>query len=102
MEQVDKVIQAALIEMFKRVGLDFTWEQILDYAKDPEWFWSRAWTLKEQLDFEGWLSDLFYKHLKSFPAKSRKRMVQREVGYFMLMWSWKTEFPSKVNIGEKE
>ena len=104
MEQVEKIIQVALIEMFKRVGLDYTFDQILEYGKDPEWYWSRTWTLEQEVDFEAWLYDLFYKskQFKKYPVKARKRIVKKEVGYFVLMWGWKTEFPSNAETCKKK
>ena len=106
MEQVkEDIIQTALIEMFKRVGLDYTWDQIVAYGEaDPEWYWSKTWTLAEGNDFEKWLENEFYngKHFKGYSKKARMKIVKKEVGYFMLMWSWKTEFPSNAECREKK
>ncbi len=92
MEQMDKDVKTAIIEMFRRVGLDYTWDQIMEYAdNDPEWYWSKTWTEADENDFKRWLEVLFYKSkaFKMYPAKARKNIVKKEVGYFLLMWSWR-------------
>ena len=105
MQQTDKLMQTALIEMFKRVGLDFSWGQILSYAdKNPDWFLSRAWTQGREDDFATWLENHFYKskYFKIYAPAARRRMVKKEVGYFLLTWGWTTSFPSTSETGEKK
>jgi len=87
-------LQAAFIEMFSRVGLDYTYDEIRAYADaDPDWYWSKTWTQADEDDFRKWLADKFYKseHFRVYSAKARKKIVEKEVGYFMLMWGWKTD-----------
>ena len=82
MKPSDDEIKGALIEMFKRVGFDYTWEQILAHAKaDPNWYQTTTWTEAEDQDFAAWL----YDHFKSY------HRVEQLVGEFRLMWGWKVE-----------
>ena len=101
---MDETLKKALIEMFSRVGLDFTWERIKAYEKSypmwsksvgiasrHDWYFSKSWTQAEEDEFTEWLKKLFYndKVFKVYPAAARRKIVEREVQHFLLNWGWK-------------
>ena len=87
MNKFDKVCQEALIEMFHRVGLEMTWDEILEYAEaDEDWYQSKEWTKAEDSAFSKYLRK---KIKKSMPG-ILKKSIDSEVAMFMLMWGWKT------------
>jgi hypothetical protein len=77
-----------LIEMFRVVGLDYTYEQILKYAEDnPYWYSSRTWTTEQEESFKKWMDNLLKKKFRYW----RKKQRQLEIAMFTLMWGWKTK-----------
>lgn len=85
----DKVCTECLVEMFKRVGLVYPDKKFTD---QPEWYCKRSWTEAEQEDFRKWMKK---KLKKSFPTW-RAHQIDKEVGYFTLMWCWTTN-PERVS-----
>ena len=86
MKKHEDITKDALVEMFKRVGLDFTYERIMEFAEgDAEWYYRMSWTKAEEDDFEQWM----YYELNERTDWGSKKM-EREIGMFMLMWGWKT------------
>ena len=80
----NELFEACLLEMFRRVGLDYTIEEVLEYAKQDEWYTLKTWTQEEDEDFQGWMYKFLGKKTR-WTAKQRKR----EVGMFMLCYGWK-------------
>ena len=88
MGKYDKICEECLIEMFKRVGLDYSFEEILEYAKqDKDWYWLKAWTKEEEDKFTAWMDDKLKK------MKWNKQTRAMEIGWFLLMWGWKRADP---------
>lgn len=93
--KTEYITEFALIEMFRRVGLDMPdVETIIKWAEErgPDWFWTETWTEEEQEDFRSWL----YKFLARNTRWSA-RMRQKECAWFMLMWGWKTKENNNVD-----
>jgi hypothetical protein len=84
--RIEEICKNLLIEMFKRVGLDYTYEQILEYAKKDEWYSTKTWTKEQENDFTSWA----YTYTKK-NSSWHKRTVERELSFFMLMWGWRVE-----------
>jgi len=83
-------IKNALIEMFKRVDLDFTFDEILEYGKnDLEWYRSKIWTKEQEKDFKNWMK-IEMKKSKQFKYMTDKK-IDYEVAMFNLNWGWKTK-----------
>jgi hypothetical protein len=76
----DKVCTECLKEMFKRVGEEYPNK----LTKQKDWWMKRSWTLEEEIDFKEWMR----KYLKK-TCRWNAKMIDKEVGMFMLMWSWK-------------
>lgn len=84
----EEITKNCLIEMFMRVGLDYSFEQILEYSMihGDRWFRSRTWTSQEDAEFRQW-TDTHLRTKTKWGACRRKN----EIGMFMLMWGWKIE-----------
>ena len=77
----DKVCTECLKEMFKRVGEKYPNKKLTDQR---DWYMKRCWTEKEEADFEKWMRAYLKK-----TCRWSTRMINKEVGMFMLMWGWK-------------
>ena len=82
----EKVYQEMCIEMFRRVGLEKTFPEILEYGKDPEWFKTMTWTSQEQESFKKWGCSLM----------AKKRMFTRGYRDSVMLWflfdiGWRVE-----------
>jgi len=77
-----------LIEMFKRVGLDYTMKEIEEFGKQKEWFKLKSWTMEEEDDFKAWAIKLLMKKKSVNKTYARKTM-----GFFLLDkgWTFKNE-----------
>jgi len=78
-----KLTDKFIVEMFRRVGMNMTIEEILRYSRDNErWYMTKSWTEKEQDDFRKWM-------IEHMP----KGMIgkEQEAGMFLLMWGWTTK-----------
>ena len=80
----DKTCELCLKEMFKRVGMKYPDKKFTD---QPNWYWLKTWTPKEEDDFKKWMDKLLKKRHKNWDKKSR----EREIAMFNLMWGWKNE-----------
>lgn len=83
----EELTKKFLIEMFKRVGLDYNYEQILEYAKQDDWYWLKSWTEEEEQSFIDWVES----ELKGEPWNAKTR--QLFIAYFQLMYGWKRSEP---------
>ena len=73
----DKITQECLVEMFKRVGLEYPNKELTDQDR---WWEKHTWTKEEEADFRAWM----LKKLK----KTKMVRVEQEINMFMLMWGW--------------
>ena len=80
MTKNEKICGECLVEMFKRVGLEYPNKEL---TSQDDWFRQYVWTQEEEDDFSDWM----LKKLK----KARRRRPEVEVAMFLLMWGWKTE-----------
>jgi hypothetical protein len=78
--------QTALVEMFKRVGLELTIEEIRDYASNPEWYSTKSWTQEEENAYKRWLTALLIAK-----TKYTKRFVEKAVNMFVFNYGWTTQ-----------
>ena len=79
----DRVVEDCLKEMFKRVGEKYPNKKLTD---QKDWYTKRTWTDKEEKDFSKWMKGYLKKKLKW-----SSRLIDNEVGMFLLMWGWKCE-----------
>ena len=80
----NEVVDACLIEMFRRVGLDYTKQEILEYAEQDNWYWLKTWTQEEEAAFNKWMYKFLAKNTRYY-AQTRRGMV----AMFMLQYGWK-------------
>ena len=83
-DKYDKACEACLVEMFKRVGLVYPDKKFTD---QPEWYCKKSWTEEEQEDFRKWMKAKLKKVFPHWQA----RLIDKEIGYFILMWGWTTK-----------
>ena len=83
MDKGEKLVEQALKEMFKRVGMTYPNKEFTD---QPDWYAKRTWTAEEEKDFCSWLAK---KVKKTWPYMN-KRKVDFEVAMFNLCYGWKT------------
>ena len=77
-------MEACLTEMFKRVGLDYSMKEIIEYAEQKDWYWLKTWTEAEQDAFSKWM----YKFLGD--NTTNKAYLRRQmVDYYMLQYGWR-------------
>jgi hypothetical protein len=94
----EKLVASALVKMHKVVGIDRTWNEIVEYAKDnPKWYSEHTWPSPEaEAKFRKWLHTKLMKslHLTQLGA-------QKELEMFMLMWGWSkfTPAPAPADSG---
>jgi hypothetical protein len=81
----DKIFDHLITEMFRRVGLDCTIEECIEYASKEDWYQAMRWTPEEQEDFSKWA----YKELAKLTRWSA-RQRKREVSFFLLQYGWTT------------
>ena len=85
----EAITELCLIEMFRRVGLDFDMEAILEYAnQDDNWYWLESWSQSEEDSFRDWMDEFLKKK-----SRWNKGTREKEIAFFLLMWSWKVEEP---------
>jgi len=82
----DEITKIFLAEMFRVVGMDYTYDEILEYGKQDDWYYMRTWTYEQEGRFKLWMNSELKKRTR-WPEKMRKR----EIGMFLLMWGWKVE-----------
>ena len=83
MKTYDEACEECLVEMFSRVGEKYPNKKLTD---QPDWYRKRSWTEKEEKDFKVWMEKYLKKHFKW-----TKRMIDNEVGMFILNWGWTTK-----------
>jgi len=85
---IEQITNECLVEMFRRVGLEYSIEQINEYAKDTgaEWFQSKTWSTEEEDAFRDWMDA----HLRT-KTRWTARQRSREIGMFLFMCGWKSE-----------
>ncbi len=86
MSNMNELVEACLMEMFRRVGLDFAkFSDVLEWANrhGDDWYKQEAWTEEEQEDFSKWM----YKYLAKKTRWSASAR-QKECSFFILMWGW--------------
>jgi len=79
-----EVMEACLIEMFKRVGLDYSIEAIIEYALQQDWYLMKTWTQEEDKAFGRWM----YKFLGE-NTRNSVRLRRDMVAFFMMQYGWK-------------
>lgn len=70
-----------LKEMFRRVGEDYPNPELTEHE---DWYTLRTWTKDQEDDFRLWMKKLLKKRYKHWG----QRLVDNEVGMFLLMWGW--------------
>ena len=80
----DELIEQCLVEMFKRVGLEYPNKELTD---QDNWFSQYSWSQKEDDEFKAWM-------LKK-AKKGRVLRPEMFVAEFHLMWGWRVEETTK-------
>lgn len=86
-----EIINQALVEMGRRVGLDWeTFDDVMAYqdSHGEEWYLTRTWTQDEEHEFRYWLKMLLTSKKGWSPYK-----VRMEAGMFILSYGWKVAEP---------
>jgi hypothetical protein len=78
------IAEKCMVEMFKRVGLDYSMDEIIEYGKkDQDWYWLKTWTTEEEDSFRDWMD------IELKKKRWNKKMRDSEVSWFLLMYGWK-------------
>lgn len=88
------IIKQALVEMGRRVGLDWkTFDDVMAYQASHgiQWYLTKTWTPDEEDEFLTWLKMLLTSKTDWSPYK-----VRMEAHMFMLSYGWK-----RVELSEK-
>lgn len=80
--KAEKVTEKYLKEMFKRVGEKFPNPELTD---QEDWYSLREWTEEEEKSYGAWLK----KQIKKDFSYMTSRMIDLEVGMFLLNWGWR-------------
>jgi hypothetical protein len=76
-------------EMCRRVNAPY---KEMDFTK-KDWYLEYSWSAEEQLDFEKWLVDYFYKNNEArrelLTVPKNKVMIIKAVSWFVLSYGWK-------------
>ena len=81
MNKTQKILETALKEMHKRVGIKYT-----GIPTEDDWYLKHTWTREEQTDYREWLIRLLRTKLKM-----TKKMALRESDMFILSYGWREE-----------
>ena len=85
----EALVDKLLAEMFRRVGKDY--ERDKDWAAStPDWYTTHKWAFDEEEDFRQWALKTVRRHRPSWG----KRMIDREVAFFLLQWGWSIDLDS--------
>ena len=82
MKTYDDACEECLVEMFRMVGEKYPNKKLTD---QKDWYTKRSWTESEEQDFKKWMGKYLKKNFKW-----SKKMIEKEVGMFLLMWGWTT------------
>ena len=80
--KTDKFLEKALDKMFQYVGFE-KWDR--EFTKQQEWYSLKSWTSNQENDYKQWFLQEIKKDLKI-----NKQLAEKEWGYFLLMWGWRT------------
>jgi hypothetical protein len=69
--------------MFQEVGFNGFDEE---FTKQENWYALREWTVEQQDQYRNWFISECRKKLRM-----RKSQAEREFGFFLLSWGWKTK-----------
>lgn len=81
------IYEQALVEMGRRVGLDWeTFDDVMAYqdSHGEQWYLTRTWTQDDEHEFRDWLKMLLTSKKGWSPYK-----VRMEAGMFLLSYGWK-------------
>jgi len=84
MRSNDDICVEALVELFKRVGLEYPDKE---FTAQDDWYLKKTWTKEQEDDYRKWLHKLMKKHMKYYSKRKR----DDEVGLFMVCYGWKIE-----------
>jgi len=83
-----------LQEMFRRVGLEYSPDEIAEFTKDPRWYMKKQWPSKEEEEaFIKWLTSHLYKSaevrkgIMRAPLRNKKH-CEKAAREFWFMYSW--------------
>jgi len=70
MRNYDDLSKEFIIKLFKEVGLNYTYNEIIKYCKDdPEWYLLNTWTEKQENEFRNWMEKRLGKQNKDIKYK---------------------------------
>jgi hypothetical protein len=79
-EKEKKILEAALTEMFRRVGRKYSPKA----TSKPHWYCVTTWTFREQAHYRRWLTQLIRREFRY-----RVPLAKMEAGCFILNFGWK-------------
>jgi hypothetical protein len=77
-----QLIETALRELCNRVDADY--DKIISTCNNQWPVNDYLWTQDEEDDFRAWLTKHFRKKIRT------KKLAEREAGWFVLMYGWRT------------
>ena len=87
-------VMGILQEMFRRVGLEYSPDEITEFTKDPNWYMNKQWLSKEEEeDFIKWLTNHLYKSaevrkgIMRTPLRNKKH-CEKTAREFWFMYGW--------------
>ena len=87
-DKLEDTYKLATVEMFRRVGLEFSYDECLEWSKDQgkNWYWCKSWSESEEKDFMNWMVRLIKKRHSHL-----KHVAKNQVDYFVMYQGWKTK-----------
>lgn len=82
----DVIYKELAVEMFQRVGLNLSYEEIKEYAKQPNWYWLKTWTKQEEDSFIQWVVAKLRKELHY-----SKKAAEKQANWFVSDIGWRVE-----------
>jgi hypothetical protein len=93
-KKIKQFFRTALDRMFSIVGFDGFDEE---FVKSDNWYLQREWTEEQEREYRNWLFEECRRVLKL-----TKKQAELEVGYFLLMWGWKTKYIEESTPNHEE
>lgn len=92
-EDSNKFFNESILEMGRRVGLDWkTFDDVLLYQdkNGEQWYATKTWTKEDENSFRDWLRLKFKKNYSTKFYTDKK--IDYEINMFILCYGWKVEY----------
>lgn len=85
-DKLNELYKELSIEMFRRVGLNKTYSEIKEYAKQSNWYHNHSWSQQEQEEFVKWVVVKLRSELKC-----TKKYAEKQAYWFVFDIGWKLD-----------